>query len=148
MSPRTAANTADHRVLIILLRIVGVAACTAVIASVMPTTWIAGTHSWLGLGEFPDAPITQYLARSLSAFYAILGGSTIVVSTDVRRYAPIIRFFAYATIAFGVLITGIDMIARMPTYWTLCEGPSTFILGVVILLLARRVERSNGSTSQ
>ena len=148
MPPRTATNTTDHRVLIILLRVVGVSACTAVIASVMPTTWIAATHRWLGLGDFPDAPITQYLARSISALYAIFGGLAIVISTDVQRYAPIIRFFAYVTLAFGVLITGIDSIGGMPTYWTLFEGPTTFILGVVILLLARRVERGDGSTSQ
>ncbi len=159
MPPKTARDITDHRVLIILLRVGGVAACTAIIPSVMPTTWIAATHRWLGLGDFPDAPITLYLARSLSAFYAIFGGLALLVSTDVLRYAPIIHFFAYVTIGFGLLITGIDSIAGMPTYWTLFEGPTTFILGVVILLLgpgssttpmalARRVERSDGGTSQ
>ena len=148
MPPRTAANMTDHRALIILLRVVGVVACAAIIASVMPTTWIAATHSWLGLGDFPDAPITQYLARSISGLYAIFGGLAIVISTDVLRYAPIIRFFAYVTLTFGILITGIDSIAGMPTYWTLFEGPTTIILGVVILLLVRRVERSDGNTSQ
>ncbi len=142
MPPRTATNVTDHRALIILLRVVGVLSCTAIFACVMPTTWIAATHRWLGLGDFPDAPITQYLARSLSAFYAIFGGLAIVVSTDVQRYAPIIRFLAYVTLAFGVLITGIDLVVGMPTSWTLFEGPMTFILGVIILLLARRVERS------
>ena len=148
MQPRIATNVTGHRALIILLRVVGVVACTAIFASVMPTTWIATTHRWLGLGDFPDAPITQYLARSLSALYAVFGGLVIVVSTDVRRYARIIRFLAYVTLAFGVLITGIDLVVGMPTSWTLFEGPTTFILGVVILLLARRVERSDGSTSQ
>ncbi len=148
MPPRTTTNKTNHRVLIILLRVGGVVACTAIIASVMPTTWIVATHRWLGLGDFPDAPITQYLARSLSAFYAIFGGLVIVVSTDVQRYAPIILFFAYVTIGFGVLITGIDLAVCMPTYWTLFEGPPTFILGVVILVLARRVGQSDGSNSQ
>ena len=148
MPPRTAVNMTDHRALIILLCVVGVVACTAIIASVMPTTWIVATHRWLGLGDFPDAPITQYLARSISALYAIFGGLAIVASTDVLRYAPIVHFFAYVTLAFGILITGIDSIAGMPTCWTLFEGPTTFILGVVILLLARRVVRSDGSTSQ
>ena len=148
MPPGTATNMTDHRALIILLRVVGVLSCTAIFACVMPTTWIAATHRWLGLGDFPDAPITQYLARSLSAFYAIFGGLAIVVSTDVQRYAPIIRFLAYVTLAFGVLITGIDLVVGMPTSWTLFEGPMTFILGVIILLLARRVERRDGSTSR
>ncbi len=148
MPPRTATNTTNHRALIILLRVGGVAACTAIVACVMPITWIVATHRWLGLGDFPDAPITQYLARSLSAFYAVFGGLAIVVSTNVQRYAPIILFLAYVTIAFGVLITGIDLAVGMPTYWTLFEGPPTFILGVIILLLVRRVEQSDGSNSQ
>ena len=141
MQPRIATNVTDHRALIILLRVVGVVACTAIIACVMPTSWIAAAHRWLGLGEFPDAPITQYLARTISALYAIFGGLAIVVSTDVRRYAPIIRFLAYVTLAFGVLLTGIDLVVGMPAAWTLFEGPPTFILGVVILLLVRRVGR-------
>ena len=148
MPPGTATNMTDHRALIILLRVVGVLSCTAIFACVMPTTWIAATHRWLGLGDFPDAPITQYLARSLSAFYAIFGGLAIVVSTDVQRYAPIIRFLAYVTLAFGVLITGIDLVVGMPTSWTLFQGPMTFILGVILLLLARRVERRDGSASR
>ena len=148
MPPRTATNMTDHRALIILLRAVGVLSCTAIFACVMPTTWIAATHRGLGLGDFAAAPITQYLARSLSAFYAIFGGLAIVVSTDVQRYAPIIRFLAYVTLAFGVLITGIDLVVGMPTSWTLFQGPMTFILGVILLLLARRVERRDGSASR
>ncbi len=147
MPPETASNVTGHRALIILLRVGGVLCCTAIFVCVMPTTWIVATHRWLGLGDFPDAPITQYLARSISALYAIFGGLAIVISIDVQRYAPIIRFFAYVTIAFGVLIFGIDSMAGMPSDWTLFEGPPTFILGIVILLLARRVERNDGSTS-
>jgi len=148
MLPRTTTNTTDHRTLIILLRVFGVLCCTTVFACVMPTTWIAEAHQWFGLGDFPDAPITQYLARSISALYAIFGVLTILVSTDVLRYAPIIRFLAYVTLAFAVLITGIDWMAGLPTYWTLLEGPPTFILGIVILLLVRRVQRRNGSGSR
>ena len=70
------------------------------------------------------------------------------ISTDLQRYGPIIHVFAYVTMALGLLITGIDLVAGMPTCWTLFEGPTTFFLGVVILLLARRVERGGGSTSR
>ena len=42
---------------------------------------------------------------------------------------------------FGVVITGVDAMARMPTYWTLLEGPPTILIGLLILLLNRRVQR-------
>lgn len=130
----------SHRALIILLRIVGVVTCTAIIASVMPTAWISATHQWLGLGDFPVTPITQYLARSISALYAMFGALTVLVSVDVRRFAPIIRFLGYACIPFGALLIWIDAMAGLPTSWVLFEGPMTIVLGVVILLLARSVK--------
>lgn len=42
MPLRTATNLTQHRALIILLRVVGVVVCTAIIVSVMPTTWVFG----------------------------------------------------------------------------------------------------------
>ena len=98
------------------------------------------------MGEFPDAAVTQYLARSLSAFYAVFGGLTILASLDVRRFGPVITYLAIAAVAFGVVITGVDVMAKMPTYWTLAEGPPTFVIGLVILLLNRRVQRDADST--
>jgi hypothetical protein len=133
--------------LVVLLRVGGGLACLAVIAVFLPTAWMAAIHRWLGLGEFPDAAITQYLARSVSAFYAMFGGLTILASFDVRRFGPVISYLAIATMAFGVVITGVDAMAKMPTYWTLTEGPPTFVIGLVILLLNRRVRRDVDATS-
>lgn len=127
--------------LVVLLRVGGGLACLAVLAVFLPTAWMAGTHRWLGLGEFPDLAVTQYLARSVSAFYAMFGGLTILASLDVRRFGPVITYLAIVTMAFGVVITGVDATAKMPTYWTLTEGPPTFVIGLVILLLNRRVQR-------
>ena len=112
-----------------------------IIATVMPTSWIAATHEWIGLGEFPDTPITQYLARTISALYAVFGALSIIVSMDIKRYAPIIYFFAYACLVLGALFTCVDALIGMPTMWTLYEGPSSLVLGLVILLLVRRVGR-------
>jgi hypothetical protein len=135
-----------QQTLVVLLRVAGGLACAAVFAILLPTHWMAGIHRWLGLGEFPDAPITQYLARSVSAFYAMLGGLTILASLDVRRFGPVITYVASVTMAFGVVITGVDAMAGMPTYWTLIEGPPTFMIGLVILLLNRRAQRGTDTT--
>ncbi len=136
-----------HRFLVLLLRIGGGLACTAVFAVFLPTEWMAATHHWLGLGEFPDAPVTQYLARSVSVFYAMFGGLTILAARDVFRYGPVITYLALVTMVFGVVITGVDVVAEMPTYWILGEGPPTFVIGLVILLLNRRVQRYVGNTA-
>ena len=130
-----------RRILVLLLRVGGGLACMAVFAIFLPTAWMAAIHQWLGLGEFPDAAVTQYLARSVSAFYAVFGGLAILASRDVRRFGPVITYLASVTMVFGVVITGVDALAKMPTYWTLAEGPPTFVIGLVILLLNRRVQR-------
>ena len=136
MSPRTAANMTDHRVLIILLRVGGVLACTAIIASVMPTTWIAATHRWLGLGDFPDAPITQYLARSLSAFYAMHGALALFLSRDVVRFAPVIRCWGAMLMAMGCVLLATDLSAGLPIWWTIAEAPFALVFGAALVWLA------------
>jgi hypothetical protein len=53
---------------------------------------MAATHRWLGLGEMPTGPVVEYLARSLSAFYAVMGALCLVVAADLERYRPLVRF--------------------------------------------------------
>jgi hypothetical protein len=55
----------------------------------------------------------------------------------VDRYRPLVRMFGLATIAFGIVLFGVDLAAGMPTSWTWTEGPPTAVAGIVILLLAR-----------
>jgi hypothetical protein len=56
----------------------------------MPMSWMAATHRWLGLGEMPAGPIVEYLARSQSAFYALVGVLCLVMASDLDRYRPLV----------------------------------------------------------
>jgi hypothetical protein len=129
-------TSADKR-LQILLRLVGVLTLLALPAVFMPTSWMASTHEWLGLGEFPEAAIVQNLARSVSAFYALFGAVCLVLATDLHRYRPLVRFLGVAVTLFGVALIGIDLTAGMPLWWTVSEAGSTIVIGVVICFLAR-----------
>ena len=57
------AMTKSDKALVLLLRFVGVPALFALVAVFMPSSWMASTHRWLGLGEMPTAPVVEYLAR-------------------------------------------------------------------------------------
>jgi hypothetical protein len=46
----------QHRILVALLRLAGGVTATAFLAMFLPVEWMADTHRWLGLGEFPRAP--------------------------------------------------------------------------------------------
>jgi hypothetical protein len=136
----------SERLLKLLLRVVGTVAALGAFAVFMPTAWMAGCHEWLGLGKFPEGAIVEYLARSLSAFYAMLGGLMILVSGDPRRYASVITYVAVMGMVFGAAILGIDIVIRLPLYWTVGEAGSLFPLGIVMLVLVRNV-RSSGKPS-
>ena len=125
--------------LAILLRIGGSVMLLAFGAVFLPTEWMAASHRWLGLGEFPASPLVEYLTRSASVLYGIHGGLYVVVARDVRRHAPVIQFLAATAVLFGVLMLGIDLHAGLPWYWTFSEGPAVLSFGTLLLMLLRSV---------
>ena len=118
-----------------LVRVLGVA--FALLAVFMPSSWMAATHRWLGLGEMPTGPVVEYLARDLSAFYALVGALLLVMASDLERYRPLVRFFALAFIVLSILFTGVDLAAGMPWWWTASEGPGGVVFGALLFVLVR-----------
>jgi len=138
--------TRYNRWLKLLLRLAGVVSSTAIVAVVMPGSWMAACHQWLGFGEYPQAPITDYLARSLSAFYVFFGGLCILVSADLRRHAATITYLAVTHIVFAGLLLVIDLCAPLPWYWTAPEVAEAAGFGLAVLWLqskARHVEAAH-----
>ena len=134
--------TADRtRLLVVLLRLAGGVTCAAFLAMFLPADWMAATHRWLGMGEFPRAPVVDYLARSIALLYGSSGVLTLIVSRDVVRYRPIVHFIAVMSVVYGVVIVAIDFYAGMPHWWTLTEGPPVSAFGAAILFLNRELPR-------
>jgi hypothetical protein len=131
--------TKSDKVLVILLRLLGVTALFGLLAVVLPASWMGATHRWLGLGEMPTASVVEYLARSLSAFYALVGALCLVMASDLKRYRPLVRFFGVAFALLGIVFTGVDLVAGMPWWWTALEGPRALAVGALIYFLARPV---------
>jgi hypothetical protein len=136
---------ASERWLVVLLRFGGVLLGTAVLAIFLPDAVMAAIHRRLGLGEYPGAPLTAYLTRSVAALYAFHGGLLLALSTDVRRFRPVLVFVAWATLAFGLALTGIDLHAGLPVWWTLLEGPWVLLVGVLLVVLTRRLPRGGAA---
>jgi hypothetical protein len=130
------------RLLSLLLRFAGVITSTAFLAILLPVEWMARAHEWLGLGVFPRAPVVDYLARSIAALYGFHGVLLLIIARDPARHRPIVRFAGVLNVVFGILITGIDIHAGMPTLWTLAEGPPIAAFGVVVLYLSRSLEET------
>ena len=131
--------TRSEKALVVVLRFGGVLLLTAVIPAVMPFAWMDQIHRQLGMGELPEMPITGYLTRSLSAFYALHGVVVLFVSLDVRRYLPVVMCLAAVCVVFGAGMLVLDVWVGMPLPWVLGEGPSVIVFGGVLLWLAGRV---------
>jgi hypothetical protein len=138
--------TKADKALAMLLRCSGVGSLFALLAVAMPFSWMLATHRWLGLGEMPTGAVVEYLARSVSAFYALFGALFLVVASDLERYRPVARFLGSALALVGLILVGVDVGAGMPWWWSAFEGPLWVVLGAFLFFLARPV-RSKGGTA-
>ena len=62
-----------------------------------------------------------------------------IFSFDIRRYRSFLKLWAVIVIVTGFVLLGIDIEAGMPMNWTLCEGPPTIAIGLVVLWLQQRI---------
>ncbi|MBX3436186.1 MAG: hypothetical protein KF861_01760 [Planctomycetaceae bacterium] len=143
-STTIASDRRAARVLQWSLRIFGSVDLLALVAVVMPVAWLHAGHALCGLGPFPAGPLPVYLARSTSMLYAFHGAILWFLSTDVRRFAPVIRFIASVTVLFGIAMIIIDVASGIPPWWTWSEGPLFAASGVWLLMWTSRLNRDEG----
>ena len=122
----------------ILLGVIGAGLLVATGAVFLPIEWMAICHRWLGLGEFPDSPITVYLARSTSLLYAVHGFLMLYTAIHLRQYLPLAKIFGYLHIVIGLAMLGIDVTTPMPLYWTAVEGIPISLAGAALVWLAAK----------
>ncbi len=126
-----------RKALVWLLRGFGGVTVLALPTLLLPTRWMAGIHEWLGMGEFPASSLVDYLARSLSLLYGLIGLLLLLLASDVERYLPLIRFAGWGSVAAGVCLFVIGVHAGVPAWWWYHEGPSAVAFGCLILGFAR-----------
>lgn len=127
------------RVLRWLLQLFGVSSLFALIFVCAPHAWMRTIHVWVGLGTMPDTPIVWYLARSTSAFYAIMGGLFLLAARDLARYRPVLVYLGWSVTLLGITLCVVDVTEGLPLSWTLSEGPVVILCGAVMLFLLRSV---------
>ena len=133
--------TSHDRVLQVLLRLVGTAGLLAIPFVLVPNAWMDVIHRELGLGPLPQGPIVGYLARSSSAFYAILGGLLWTISSDLRRHRLVLGYLGVAIVLFGLAMLAVDFGQGMPLWWSLAEGPFNILCGAAFAWLSWRLDK-------
>ena len=125
------------RFLTVFLRVLGTVSGSAALCAVMPLRAMDSAHRALGMGPLPQGPVVEYLARSTSAFYALLGVLLWAASLDLERYRPLVRLLGIAFIALGALLLWADSAAGLPLFWRAVEGPVDAFFGAVLLWAGR-----------
>jgi hypothetical protein len=143
MQRRAVSRTWPERLLCLLLRWVGGVSLLALVPAFMPHSWMDGIHRTLGLGTLPAIPIVGYLTRSLSFFYALMGGLLVFCSFDLAQNRQVLYFLGGAFVLFGLVMLGIDYSVGMPNFWKQLEGPYITLFGVLLLALLPRVGRKD-----
>ena len=126
------------RVLVWLLRFAGLMLVLAWPTIFLPTSLQAELHTKLGLGTFPASSLVDYLTRSIAVLYGTRGLVYWLLSGDIRRYLPVIRFFGAMDIVAGIFMLGIGLRAELPMMWVINEGPPLIAFGVVLLWLCSK----------
>jgi len=125
------------RLLAWFLRFEAAVETLAFVAVVMPHAWMAIAHRWLGLGELPDAPLLDYMIRSVSFLYGLHGVLLWILATDTVRFRPLIIYAAVSYLASAVVFTLIDLRNEMPWWWTASEVGSVLCYGLLLGWLLR-----------
>ena len=124
------------RLLVGLLRVVGLLEAAALPAVVMPRAWMNDIHASMGLGELPPGPVVEYLARTVSFIYGGHGVLLWLLATDLVRYRPLIVFTGVAYVATAVVFLAINVVTGMPIYWTIIEPAACLVVGAMIIYLS------------
>jgi hypothetical protein len=129
----------SKQLLIALLLIGGIVQLLALVPIFFPYSWMAAIHDRMDIGALPELPIISYLTRSLAMLYALLGALCLFIALDVERYLPLVRFLAILKLIVGAGLLLLDLVAGMPWYWTITEGPSLILYSVVLWWLATQM---------
>ncbi len=116
----------------------GIFLMLAFLAMLLPVDLMRTTHQWLGLGTFPVAPITTYLARLTSLLYGVHGSIMFYTGLTIQYHWRMVRLLAWLHIVIGIALLIIDFTAPMPWYWTALEGGPIASVGVLMLILIKR----------
>jgi hypothetical protein len=122
----------------VLLRMIGAAEFAALVFAFAPVGWMDAVHDrFLGLGPLPPGPIVEYLARHLSALYAVHGAMIVGISLDLSRYRPLAVILGWGHVVLGFILGWTDWSAGFSWVWALGEGTLVSCCGGLIVAFAR-----------
>ena len=132
------ARTAE-RYLTLTLYFFGLTCLLAFIPFVMPVSWMKWVHEQvLGMGQFPEAPITVYLARSTSALCGMYGLLGLLMERNIIKYERLIYFHGRTLLVVCIIGVTLAWECGLPMAWVIIDGIGGVTLGLVTIYLHRQ----------
>ena len=136
----------SDKALVWIMRIMGGSMMFAIIAVLMPDSWLQAAVAKVESGV-PVGPLVEYMARGWSVFYFMLGGLIWLFSADLTRYLPAIRWTAWCyTLINGAFLAILGWLYATIEGWTWFFGmivfdvAVAFLFGLALLLLSKNVK--------
>lgn len=126
------------RPITICLRLLAILQILTAGIALMPMTWIAAWHAWLGLGSLPDDAFLRYVVRGGAFVQGAIGVLIWAIASDVIRYRPLVLTVGGIYVVSGPVFYFIDSTAGMPPFWGATDGAACFLIGSIILALTPR----------
>jgi len=122
----------------VLLWAFGVSGLLAAVPAVMPRSWLVAAVAHAEPGT-PVLLLVEYLARSLSAMYCLLGGIMCLCAREPLRHAPIIRWLGGFAAVAGTAACILILLAPYPknvVLWLLAVDAGIIgLFGVAVLTM-------------
>jgi len=136
-----------------ILRFNGILAVMAIVAVLMPQSWLVWCVSKVERG-LPVGLLVSYLARALSLYAFLAGLLFLTFAKDVKRYKAPIRVMAvwciFAILAFGLYVSAyLPYLVKQWFFWFIVSDAAYSLVTVTaILVLQSRIENDKSSTDE
>ena len=131
----------------ICLWIAGILCLLSVVGLVLPFSAWDSIVRFFGVDSLPDSPLFVYTARLMSATFAAIGVFFIILALRPMDYGIMVPFSGLAAIVIGIVCTAVGFAVKMPNFWFLGDSLSCLVLGVLIVVLWRRIKEIYQSLS-
>ena len=124
------------------LWITAVSCLAAAVFMVLPIPTIESFFENFGIEPLPDTPIFIYIARLISATYAVIGVFLVILALKPMKYGVLVPFAGVSTLFIGLVCGTVGVISVIPKLWFLGDALFGIILGLGILISWQKVKKS------
>ena len=140
------AGTAE-KYLTLTLYFFGLTCVLAFIPFVMPVSWMQWVHDRiLGMGQFPEDPITVYLARSSSALCGMYGLLGLLMARNIQKYEGLIYLHGRTLLVVCMIGVYLAWECGLPLAWVIIDGIGGAALGIVTIYLHQQARLQPSDT--